>query len=73
MNRYATRRDLVGRKIVDVDLQRFTTRDDEQGRDRFVHLGCITLDNGKRILLTVAETGSEYAIEPSVLPKVEKP
>lgn len=51
---------LVGRKIVSVEFERFTS--DQTGRG-VCEVKRIVLDNGARLTFHVVETGADYAVE----------
>lgn len=59
----ATKRDLVGRKIVAVDFRPFRTERAGAGAEKTTR-PVLTLDNGRRVWFNVAETDvGDYGIE----------
>lgn len=66
--RRATKRDLKGRRIVDVNLNRFSN-----GRGGWAYAPAILLDNGVLLTFDVQETDTpDYGVEP-VLAIPEEP
>ena len=65
-----TKRDLLGRKIVDVNFRRFAT---DRPKNPWTTAPILTLDNGRRLWFVVAETEvGEYGVEISISKRERK-
>lgn len=68
----ATKRRLVGRCIVDIELNRFSRGGSR--RPRWTYRPVLVLDNGARVAFTAdeIESGSDYGVTPTFYPPTRR-